>query len=186
MRYHRRPFRRVLASKKCVTLHKRCSASPDAIWHSADVDQAVVSQFEALRPAIKREWCSLLRAEPALSPLGLPETLAYMMDETLTQVLKGAGSHSLKTWLRRSPALLAPLQKHCRCGLNPLLNYFATGELALHSAIGNRLAPEARDVLLTVFHVKAQQEIETLCAVCVQHPSGHCRKEPSLSARSGH
>ena len=130
------------------------------------MDQSVIDKIKLLRPAIKREWGALLRAEPTLSPLGHPDTLTYLMDETISNVVKSVHSHSLKTLIHRSPVLLAPLQRHCRCGLNPLLNYYATGELALRSAFRQQFDPATCEALLTVFHVKAQQEIETICAVC--------------------
>ena len=73
---------------KCMALRKRCRAAHDRIWHSVAVDQSIITQLESLRPAIKREWGALLRAEPTLSPLGHPDTLTYLMDETIAQVIK--------------------------------------------------------------------------------------------------
>jgi hypothetical protein len=162
-------------------MRNRCGAARRASWQSGRVDQPALVQLEALRPAIKREWDRLLRAEPTLSPLGHPDTLTYMMDETLTQVIKGLGSQSLKSWLRRSPVLLSPLQRQCACGLNPLLTYYATGELALHAAVGSKLPNGVLEALLVVFHVKAQQEIETLCAVCRHRDAPGCAR-PRVTA----
>lgn len=144
-------------------------------WQTASVDQSDVTQLETLRPAIKREWEALLRAEPTLSPLGNPDTLLYMMDETLTQAFKGVTTRSLRTWLKKSPALLAPLQRNCACGLNPLLNYYATGELALRAATGKRLPFPTLEALLTSFHLMAQREIDTLCAVCLNRDRPGCQ-----------
>jgi hypothetical protein len=139
------------------------------------VDQSVIAEIERLRPAIKREWGTLLRSEPTLSPLGHPDTLTYLMDETISEIIKGIRNRSLKSWLRRSPALLAPLQKGCRCGLNPLLNYYSTGELALRSSFRQHFEPNVCEALLTIFHLKAQMEIETLCAVCLARSTPGCR-----------
>ena len=119
-----------------------------------------------------------MRAEPTLSPLGHPDTLAYLMDETITQVLKGLGGQSLKNWIQRSPVLLAPLQRHCHCQQNPLLNYYATGELALRAALRKKFDAEICEALLTVYHVKAQLEIETLCAMCQVREGKDCRLKP--------
>lgn len=139
------------------------------------MDQSVIAQLEKLRPAIKREWGALLRAEPTLSPLGHPDALTYLMDETLSEVIKGVHHQSLKNWIQRSPVLLAPLHGHCHCGLNPLLNYYATGELALRAALREHFEASVCEALLTVYHVKAQQEIETLCTVCQVQDKSHCR-----------
>jgi hypothetical protein len=150
------------------------------------VDQSVIDKIKLLRPAIKREWGALLRAEPTLSPLGHPDTLAYLMDETIDQVVKTVQHHSLKSWINRSPVLLAPLQRHCHCGLNPLLNYYATGELALRASFRPQFDAPICEALLTVFHVKAQQEIETICAVCQVHDEHHCRTKRTTAADHGH
>ena len=150
------------------------------------MDQSVIDKIKLLRPAIKREWGALLRAEPTLSPLGHPDTLAYLMDETINQVVKGVHSQSLKSLVQRSPVLLAPLQRHCHCGLNPLLNYYATGELALRSAFRPQFDAPTCEALLTLFHVKAQQEIETICAVCQVHDENHCRTKRTQAPDHGH
>ena len=184
MRSRGRPFPRPRGLKICTNLRKRCRDRAGANRHTVEVDQSVIDQVERLRPAIKREWGALLRTEPTLSPLGHPDTLAYLMDETLAQVIKGVHAHSVKSWIRRSPALLAPLQRHCACGLNPLLNYYATGELALHAVLREKLDAIACDVWLTVFHLKAQQEIETLCAVCQVRGGPNCRSTNEPSAAS--
>ena len=152
------------------------------MWQTVAVDQSVTAQLESLRPAIKREWGALLRAEPTLSPLGHPDTLTYLMDETISQVIKTIHHQSLKSWIQRSPVLLAPLQRHCHCGLNPLLNYYATGELALRSSLRQQFDATTCEALLTVYHVKAQQEIETLCAVCQVPDTSHCRAKRITAA----
>jgi len=164
-----------------MNLRKRCRARESPIWQTVAVDQSVITQLESLRPAIKREWGALLRAEPTLSPLGHPDTLTYLMDETISQVIKCIHHQSLKSWIQRSPVLLAPLQRHCHCGLNPLLNYYATGELALRAALREQFEATVCEALLTVYHVKAQQEIETLCAVCQVPDTTHCRTKRSAS-----
>lgn len=129
----------------------------------------MIQRLEGLRPSWKREWEVLLRAEPTLSPLGNPDTLVYLMDETISEVLRILRVRSLKNAVTNSRALLLPLQRHCACGLNPLLNYYATGELALHAVAAGPLA-EHLDEALTSYHVLARREIDTLCAVC-QHRS---------------
>jgi hypothetical protein len=143
------------------------------------VDESVLQRLEGLRPSWKREWEALLRSEPTLSPLGNPDTLVYLMDETITEVLKVLRARSLKQAATNSRALLVPLQRHCACGLNPLLNYYATGELALH-AVAAPMLVEHLDEALTSYHLLAQKEIDTLCAVC-QHRSGPDCATPALA-----
>ncbi|HLP24730.1 MAG TPA: hypothetical protein VK477_03555 [Acidobacteriota bacterium] len=97
------------------------------------------------------------------------------MDETLTQVFRALTEHPLEAVLRKSSALLVPLQRHCGCGLNPLLNYYATGELAVHLVAAKSVPQPMLDALLTSFHLIAQQEIDTLCSVCLNHSSAACQ-----------
>lgn len=133
----------------------------------------MLQRLEGLRPSWKREWEALLRSEPTLSPLGNPDTLVYLMDETITEVLKALRVRSLKHAPANSRALLVPLQRHCACGLNPLLNYYATGELALH-AVAAPMLLEHLDEALTGYHLLAQKEIDTLCAVCQHRSTSGC------------
>ncbi|MBA3850372.1 MAG: hypothetical protein C0502_10325 [Opitutus sp.] len=143
------------------------------------MDESAIQRLEGLRPSWKREWEALLRSEPTLSPLGNPDTLVYLMDETIAEVLKSLRARALRHVATNSRALLAPLQRHCACGLNPLLNYYATGELALH-AVAAPMLVEHLDEALTSYHLLAQKEIDTLCAVC-QHRAGSDCPMPAMT-----
>lgn len=134
----------------------------------------MIQRLEGLRPALKREWEKLLRAEPTLSPLGNPDTLVYLMDETIGELVKGLRARSLKHAAVNARTLLVPLQRHCACGLNPLLNYYATGELALHIVAAPALGAGELDEALICYHVLAQKEIDTLCAVCQNRTTEDC------------
>lgn len=141
----------------------------------------MIQRLEGLRPSWKREWEALLRSEPTLSPLGNPDTLVFLMDETITAVLKSLRARALKPAANSSRALLLPLQRHCACGLNPLLNYYATGELALHAVAGPMLV-EHLDEALTGYHLLAKKEIDTLCAVCQHRTGSGCTAASSTGA----
>ena len=154
-------------------MHNRCSAVAAALWHFTPVEQSVVNQLEVLRPAIKREWDHLLRTEPALSPLANPDTLVFLMDETLDQLLHGLRARSSHPTQREIAQLLTPLQRRCACGLNPLLTYYATGELALRAATAGVLGEHFEPVLL-VLHGIARREIDALCGVCCHRNSVAC------------
>jgi hypothetical protein len=174
-RIRRPPF------KICPSFHKRCSAGPDRKWQSPDVDPNTAIRLESLRPAIKREWEKLLRTEPALSPMANPDTLVYLMDETLKQLCDGLRTRSAKGGPGRAATAAAPLQRRCPCGLNPLLNYYATGELAVHAAAATRLAGADLEETLLFFHAIAQREIDTLCSVCQHKHGAAARSEASLT-----
>lgn len=122
-------------------------------------------RLEGLRSSWKREWETLLRAEPTLSPLGHPDTLVFLMDETISTVLRTLRSRPLPPAPADRRSLRTPLQRHCACGLNPLLNYYATGEVALRAVAAPALGA-ALEEALAGYHRLAQREIDTLCAVC--------------------
>lgn len=136
---------------------------------------ATLQSLVALCPAIKKEWTVLLRGEPMLTPLGRPDTLVFLMDATLAQLFSGIKEDSDKKWLRSCRPVVAPIQRYCACGLNPLLNYFTTGELALRATAQKLLKDEIEDVLL-MFRALAQQEIESLCRVCQHKDTPGCRE----------
>lgn len=137
------------------------------------VDEGVIQRLEGLRPSWKSEWEGLLRSEPTLSPLGNPDTLVYLMDETIAAVCKGLRARALKSTTLNPRTLLVPLKRHCACGLNPLLSYYGTGEIALHK-IARVLLPAQLDEALTCYHTYAQKEIDTLCAVCQHREAVGC------------
>jgi len=137
------------------------------------VDEGVIQRLEGLRSSWKSEWEGLLRSEPTLSPLGNPDTLVYLMDETIAAVCKGLRARALKPGVVNPRTLLVPLKRHCACGLNPLLSYYGTGEIALHKIARGPLAAHL-DEALTCYHAYAQREIDTLCAVCQHREATGC------------
>ena len=126
-------------------------------------------KFTAQWPEIKTEWQSLLGGEPVLSPLGRPDTLVYLMDATLLQLLTGLQTKQELPWLRQCRPVAGSVHRHCACGLNPLLKYFTTGELALRAGAGPAMGEEIEEILL-LFRALAQHEVNSLCSVC-QHPN---------------
>jgi hypothetical protein len=153
--------------KICADPAKRCGAGCLALWHAGRVTPATFQSLAELCPAIKLEWAALLRGEPTITPLGRPDTLVFLMDATLAQLFAGLTGKSEAKWLHSCTPLIAPVHRYCACGLNPLLKYFTTGELALRAATAPLLGEEIEDLLL-LFRSLAQQEIEALCTVC-QH-----------------
>src|SRR5664280_698060 len=141
----------------------------------ADMRQQFLQAFAKLRPMIKTCWEVLLRAEPATSPLGNPDTLVFMMDRTLDTFFISILSPSPRRWLARHPLLCRSLNDTCPCERNPLLRYFVSGEQALLAIAGQALTdaasgPEEEDRILSelqlTFHYLAQHELQTFCDLC--------------------
>ena len=122
---------------------------------------------------IKDDWVRRLRATPPRSALADPAILVHRMDETLGQLIvildrtKTEGATLGKYSLERK------LRKVCQCGLNPLLDYFITGDAAL-SAIFSDLNPADFTALATAWHGLAHREVESLCGAC-------CRKQANCA-----
>jgi hypothetical protein len=149
------------------------------------VDYGVTGRLKGLRPLIKQRWEALLRAEPVASPLASPDTLVFLMDETLDQLTAALRTRSLRAWLRHNQAVIAPLQGQCACGINPLLAYYTTGRLALSEVAGEQLGPAFTEILL-FYHSLAQKDIEALCGVCRHQGSDSCTQRKLMSAGGRH
>ena len=117
------------------------------------------------RRKLKSEWSSRLCAGPPNSALANPEVLILRMDGTLDQLDGFLRSRTAKGWLARHVPDMAPLREQCRCGLSPLLDYFATGGAALEAALPG-LGAEEKAALDQAWHLFAQQEIQSLCGAC--------------------
>lgn len=137
--------------------------------------------FAELRPMVKTCWEVLLRAEPATSPLGNPDTLVFMMDRTLDAFFTSIQSPAPRRWLARYPLLCRPLNDTCPCTRNPLLQYYVSGEQALLAIAGQTVAdmavgPEEEARILSevqlAFHYQAQYELQTFCDLC----RGNCAR----------
>jgi hypothetical protein len=129
-----------------------------------------------LRPMIKTCWEVLLRAEPPTSALGNPDTLVFMMDQTLNAYFTALRSPTPRRWLAHHPLLCGTLNETCPCGRNPLLHYFVSGEEAVVAiaakALGDQSDPPTlkEDRLLSevqlTFHYLAQHELQVFCDLC--------------------
>ena len=65
--------------------------------------KAYLEALDGHRAEIKRKWEILLRAAPATTPLGNPDTLIYLMDESLKQLFSLFHSKSTHQWLSLHP-----------------------------------------------------------------------------------
>lgn len=143
--------------------------------------QSFLKSVMARRSTIKQRWLGYLRQAPARTPLANPELLAYMMNETLTELfaMKSATSAPNLEIDRTTTTVLA--RTACRCGLNPYIGYFLAGEAALVSVI-REMKPSSclteNDILrcetelLFSLRVLGHQEVDAFCIICrIEHPS---------------
>ncbi len=133
------------------------------------------------RAEIKRKWELLLRAAPTTTPLGNPDALIYLMDESIRQLFSLFRSKSAHQWLSHHPPATPVIGHSCHCRLNPLINYFIAGEAALafvaQAIPGNKhhlddvAATACVDELLLTFRFLAHREIHAFCEVCQYSPA---------------
>jgi len=135
----------------------------------------MLGALQAQRAEIHSRWETLLRIEPASTPLALPDTMVHHIGPTLDEVFKGLAN----------PQSLAHVKPaHCRCGRNPLQAFFRAGELALLESLimvqvaTPDLAKSDREEAVTdlkqTLHALSWREIADFCSVC-QYPD----KEPA-------
>ncbi|MCF7687503.1 MAG: hypothetical protein K9M98_04900 [Cephaloticoccus sp.] len=139
----------------------------------------MLGALRAQRAEIHSRWETLLRIEPANTPLALPDTMVHLIGPTLDEVFAGLANPQGLTHIK--PA-------HCRCGRNPLLAFFRAGELALLESLimvqvaTPDLAKSDREEAVTnlkqILHALSWREIAEFCSVC-QYPD----KEPAKTVK---
>ena len=98
--------------------------------------------------------------------MGLPEILRHRMDDTLTELGTFLRNPPAARWVDGGPDCMSRLREVCRCGLNPLLDYFLTGSDALQTVVGPLLTEPEHRLLEHAWHQLSQHEIEALCGLC--------------------
>jgi hypothetical protein len=90
------------------------------------MDESLLRALRKRRPEIRSRWEALLRIERVQTPLGSPDTLVFMFDQTLDEVLAALpGRAAGKVQPRPEP--------ECHC--NPMRVYFPALEQALMEAL---------------------------------------------------
>jgi hypothetical protein len=158
------------------------------------VQEPLLRTLEAQRARIRERWESLLRGEQVNSPLGRPEVLVHLIDRTLDEVFGALAEPA--TPATSTPVSATLLREQCRCGQNPLLTYFVSGEQALLEAMigvqsGNAGAPRgthAHDLaeLYTVVRQIAHQEVDSFCSLCQRAARSAERPRHARTERPGH
>jgi len=158
-------MRRFAKDAHALTTHAmQAAADPGTVgW----MNQRCLRALQARRPTLHDHWVERLRAAPVRSPLGHPDTLVHLMDQTLDQIFRDLHHPSAR---KRQPGLP---DDFCRCGHNPLVMYFTTAILAFQTTLGQCAddAPvsheDADEVKRTINRI-ARREIMTLCALCLR------------------
>ena len=149
------------------------------------MQETLIRTLRARRAQIRARWESFLRIERVDTPLGHPDTLVFMFDQTLDQVFEAL----------RAPAIPpAPVPRSYARSSSPLLAYFLAGEQALLEVLVMiqsdlpGLDPGERDSAVTelrnTVRTIATREIELLSGVYVPAPAPSGRRHGTRSVRS--
>jgi hypothetical protein len=134
---------------------------------------SLLRELRSRRFSIRSRWEALLRAEPVITPLALPDALVHLLDTTLEEIFT-----TLADPPKVSPQVCAVNDRPVAgcCQRNPYLAYFTAADQALHEglilaqAALAPLDPVERDASLaeleTVLTQISQREIEAFCGVC--------------------
>lgn len=135
------------------------------------MQEELIRALRSRRAQIRTRWEAFLRVEPVPSPLGNPDTLAFGIDDSLTEIFQ---------LLRQPPGESPWPPPHCTCGQNPLQAFYLAGEQALLETlilvqagfVG--LEPAARDQSFAslrhaIRHI-AHREISVMAGLCQKHP----------------
>ncbi len=141
------------------------------------MDDSLLRALHARRPAIRRQWESLLRLEKPANGLAHPDTLVRMIDWTLDEAFAALGQPRKRGRARGGhPPSYECVRRACGCGRNPLIEYFLAGERALLEALVLAQAEvpadspashhsTATEVHLVVRHI-AEREVRLFCSIC--------------------
>ena len=156
--------------------------------------QGYLEALDGHSAEIKRKWEILLRAAPATTPLGHPDSLVFLMDESLQQLFALFRNKSSHQWLSRRTPSARPLGMTCHCRMNPFINYFIAGQAAL--AFVAQTVPRSEhhlddlaftscvDELLLNFGALADREIRAFCDVCRYAPANVIQANSAVAKRA--
>jgi hypothetical protein len=143
--------------------------------------QGYLEALDGHRAEIKRKWEIFLRAAPATTPLGNPDTLVFLMDQSLQQLFSLFRSKSAHCWLSRRQPAPRVAGATCHCRLNPLINYFIAGQAAVafvaqtvprsQHHLDDLTANSCVDELLLTFRFLSHREVRSFCEICRYSPA---------------
>jgi hypothetical protein len=166
----------------CALFGKTCRGASASLWHNVDVEGAMTSRLDALRPAIKTRWAVALRMAPAPSPaaVGLvtPAMLVFMLDDTLNRLSASLQKPAAGERRRRGLGALGTMSPGCRCGLNVLVKYYVAGAHALRATLPADLGA-VRVEVLRHFNRIAHTEMIALCEPCRHRGTAICCLRPA-------
>lgn len=142
---------------------------------------AFIEALESRVEFVKCLWRFALVRAPVRSPLGNPDILAFMMDDTLSRLFSIVRLQTRSDSPVQRPVESPLVSPFCRCALNPFIGYHLAAESALVSAVrqlpaitslGENDVLTSERELLEALHVLGRSDIHGFCELCrIEAPS---------------
>jgi hypothetical protein len=142
---------------------------------------AFIDEVARRRDEVRQRWRAALRHIPVHTALGNPDTLAFMIDPTLNRLFAAVNERRDAPWLPTALPETRLVEAASRCGLNPMIAYFLSGESAIVAvtrsirSCGTMTESEmltAENELLATLRELGRGEITGFCGICqVKHPT---------------
>jgi hypothetical protein len=128
------------------------------------------------RAEIARHWRHVLRETPVHTALANPDTLAFMIEPTLTGLFQRALQNPGPSWKPQAPPAVKLVDAVSRCALNPMIGYYLAGEAAI-TRVARRMNPHgdltesdilaAESELLALLREIGRSEVTSFCEICL-------------------
>jgi len=137
---------------------------------------AFLQELVRRRAEIARHWRTMLKDAPAHTALGHPDTLAFMIEPTLTELFQRALQHPELSWTPQSPPVIRLVESVSRCALNPMIGYYLAGESAITRVV-HEMRPfgdltetdilSSEDELLALLRSLGRSDVTSFCEICL-------------------
>ncbi len=118
---------KICGGNKRAHLAKPRAAGCVVLFYIIPMHPRLAVLLHAQRIPLKAEWRRRLRIEPASTPLANPDTLVYLMDETLTQLEALVRNRPAPRWLRLRKTHLGPLRSALSLRAKPAVGLLQHG-----------------------------------------------------------
>lgn len=142
---------------------------------------AFLHELMGRRSEIAQRWRAALQDIPVHTALGNPDTLAFMIEPTLTELFRTAFERPSPSWMPQSPPKVRLVESASRCALNPMIGYYLAGEAAVAFTVHGIMPRDdlsesdiliSEGKLLALLRHLGRAEVTSFCEIClIETPS---------------
>lgn len=140
------------------------------------MNRAFLQELSVRRAEVARRWKAHLKDARVYTALGNPDTLAFMIEPTLTQLFRNALERATPSWAPQSPPRVRLVDSVSRCALNPMIGYYLAGEAAI-TAVIHEIPPNglltgseilvSMEELLAFLRSLGKADVTGFCEICL-------------------